>query len=203
MAAFILVSYFVVVNYATYQNFLGPRGYLVPALWKVQGLSCRRRWHTEWLLEVIKAIINISGCPKIDSVWDWKENDYNVYALTLVFSSEPIFSASMVLSMNLVFCCRNHLLFSPATHLKRQSRSFPAFLSYMPFLCWQSHILFYQPDENNWVFIFTPFAPLMPPHFAPCECRLCNFCLFISSHYVDHTPLLPRALKSFSLQEAR
>lgn len=77
----------------------GVKGFFSPFSVAFQGLSCSRCWPTEWLLEIIKVIINASGCTKIDNVMQLGGLCHTVFMCWPRFlSSWPNFSASVVLT---------------------------------------------------------------------------------------------------------
>lgn len=113
----------------------GVKGFFSPFAVAFQGLSCSRCWPTEWLLEMIKVIINTSGLYQNRQYYaTGRTVTYSVYVLTLVLVLLTSLLCQRCVNMNLVPCFRNHLLFTPANDLKRQNRSSLEFISYMPFL---------------------------------------------------------------------
>ena len=69
----VAATFFFLFNFCGYELYYilelsGVKGFFSPFSVAFQGLSCSRCWPTEWLLEIIKVIINASGCTKIDNV---------------------------------------------------------------------------------------------------------------------------------------
>lgn len=66
----------------------GVKGFFSPFAVAFQGLSCSRCWPTEWLLEIIKVIINTSGLYQNRQHYaTGRTMTYSVYVLTRFLSS--------------------------------------------------------------------------------------------------------------------
>lgn len=88
-----LLHFFFIFNVCGYElsyilELSGVKGFFSPFAVAFQGLSCSRCWPTEWLLEIIKVIINTSGLYQNRQHYaTGRTMTYSVYVLTRFLSS--------------------------------------------------------------------------------------------------------------------